>query len=120
MNKIINKILMTGDKIMSQFHLKQPEFTYSTCLQFTKHRERIQKLRETNNLKHLYRNELDKACFAPDKAYSDSKYLAKRTVSDKILKDKAYKISRNCKYDGHQRALASMIYKFFDKNYINQ
>ena len=40
----------------------------------------MKKLRETGNLKHLYRNELDKACFADDAAYSDSKDLAKRTM----------------------------------------
>ena len=46
MNKIINKFLLTGDKFM-------PGFTYSACGLFTKHRERIQKFRETGNLKHL-------------------------------------------------------------------
>ena len=55
MNKIINKFLLTGDK-MTELHLKQPGFTYSACRPFTKHRERIQKFRETGNLKHLYRN----------------------------------------------------------------
>ena len=74
---------------MPELHLKQPGFTYSTCGSFTKHRERIQKFRETRNLNHLYRNELDKACFAHDAAYSDSKDLDKRTTSDKILKDRA-------------------------------
>ena len=58
---------------------------------------------------------MDKACFAHDAAYADSKNLAKRTVSDKILKDKAYEIARNCKYDGYQRALPSMVYKSFDE-----
>ena len=33
--------------------------------------------------------ELDKSCFAHDAAYSDSKDLAKRTISDKILNDGA-------------------------------
>ena len=94
---------------------KQPGFTYSACGPFTKHRERIQNVRETHNLKHLYRNELDKACFAHDAAHSDSKNLAKRTISDKILKDRAYKIARNRNSDGYQRALVSMIYKSFDK-----
>ena len=47
----------------------------------------FKKLRETCNLKHLCRTELDKACFSHDVAYSDSKYLAKRTISDKILRD---------------------------------
>ena len=44
---------------MPEQHLKQPECTYSACGQFTKHRERIQKFRDTGGLKHLYRNELD-------------------------------------------------------------
>ena len=100
---------------MPELHLKQPEFTYSACGPFTKHRERIQKFREAGNLKDLYRNDLDKACFAHDAAYSNSKDLAKRTISDEILKDRAYEIARICNYDGYQRALASMVYKFFDK-----
>ena len=66
-------------------------------------------------MKHLYRNELDKACFTHNTAYSDSKDLAKRTISDKILKDRAYEIARNSNYDGYQRALGNMVYKFFDK-----
>ena len=98
---------MTRDIYMPVLHLKQPGFT--------KHHERIQKFRETYNLKHLYRNESDKACFAHDSTYSDSKDLAKTTVSDTILKDRAYEIARNCNYDGYQRPLASTIYKFFDK-----
>ena len=70
---------------------------------------------DTGNSKHLYRKELDKARFAHDAAYSDSKDLAKRTISDKILKDTAYEIARNCNYDGYQRALATMVYKVFNK-----
>ena len=56
MNKIINKSLLTGDKFISELYLKKPGFTYSAGGPFTKHRERIQKFRETGNLKHLYRN----------------------------------------------------------------
>ena len=78
--------MLTGDKFMSKLHLRQPEFVYSTCGPF-KHRERIKKFRETGNLKHLYRNELVKACITHDAAYCYSKDLAKRTVSDKILKE---------------------------------
>ena len=99
---------------MPEFHLKQPGFTYSACGPFTKHHERIKKIR-AGNLKYLYRNELDKAGFAHDAAYFDSKDLAKRIISDKILKDRAYEIARNCNYDGYHRALASMVYKFVDK-----
>ena len=59
-------------------------------------------------------NELDKACFTHDAAYSDSKDLTERTVADKILKNKAFDIAKDPKYDGYQRGLASMVYKFFD------
>ena len=110
MNKIINKFLLTGDKFMAELHLKQPGFAHSAYGPFTKHCERIHKFRETGNLKHLYKNELDKTCFAQDAAYSDSKNLAKRTISDKILKYRTYEIARNY---GYETALASMVYKVF-------
>ena len=51
MNKIIKKFSLTEDKFMPQLHLKQLGFTYSAGRPFTKHRERIQKLGETENLK---------------------------------------------------------------------
>ena len=115
MNKIFHKFLFAGEKFMPELHLKQPGFTYSACGPFTKHREKIQSFREISNLKHVYRNELDKAYFAHDAAYSDSKDLAKRTISQKILKYRAFKIARNRGYDGYQRALPNIVYKFFDK-----
>ena len=48
-------------------------------------------------------------------AYGDFKDLAKRTASDKVLRDKAFNIAKNPKYDGYQRGLAFMVYKYFDK-----
>ena len=48
-------------------------------------------------------------------AYGKSKDLAKRNQSDKVLRDKAFKIASDPEYDGYQRGLASMVYKFFDK-----
>ena len=48
-------------------------------------------------------------------AYGDFKDLAKRTEADKVLRDKAFKIASDKKYDEYQRGLASMVYKFFDK-----
>ena len=115
MNNIINKFLLAGDKFMPEMHLRQPQFTYSACGPFTKHKQRIQKFKETGDTNYIYKNELDKACFAHDAAYSDSKDLTKRTVADKILRDKAFNISKDPKYDGYQRGLASMVYIFFDK-----
>ena len=115
MINIINKFLLAGDKFMPEMHLKQPQFTYSACGPFTKHKQRIQKFKETGNRNYRYKNELDKACFAHDSAYSDSKDLIKRTVADKILKNKAFNIAKDPKYDGYQRGLASLVYNFFDK-----
>ena len=115
MNAIFNKFLLARDKFMPKMHFRQPGFTYSACGPFTKHKQRIQKFMQTGNTDFIYRNELDKACFQHDAAYSDSKDLVKRTQSNKILKDKAFKIANNPKYYGYQRRLASMVYKFFDK-----
>ena len=80
---------------MPELHLKQPGFTYSACGPFTKHCERIQKFWETGNLKHLSRNELDKAGFANDVACFDSKDLANRIISDRFLKDRGYEVAGN-------------------------
>ena len=115
MNNAINKLLLAGDKFMPEMHLRQPQFTYSSCGPFTKHKKRIQKFKETGDTNYIYKNELDKACFTRDAAYSDSEDLTKRTVAEKILKNRASNIAKDPKYDGYQRGLASMGYKFFDK-----
>ena len=67
------------------------------------------------NTDFIYKNELDKACFQHDMAFGKSKDLVKRTQSDKVLRDKTFKIASDPKYDGYQRVLASIVYKFFDK-----
>ena len=115
MNEIVNKFLLVGDKFMPEMHLKQPGFTYSACGPFTKNKERIEKFMQTGNTDFIYKNELDKACFQHDMAYGKSKDLAKRTQSDKVLRDEAFKIASDLKY-GCQRGLASMVHMFFDKN----
>ena len=73
------------------------------------------KFRETGDKSCIYKNELDKACFQHDMAYGDFKDLKRRTASDKVLRDKAFSIAKNPKYDGYQRGLACMVYKFFDR-----
>ena len=115
MNKIINNFLLVGDKFMSEMHLRQPSFTYSACGSFTKNKERIKNFMQSGNTDFINKNELDKACFQHDMAYGKPKDLVKRTQSDKVLRDKAFKIASNPKYDGNQRGLASMVYRFFDK-----
>ena len=101
---------------MPEMHLRQPRFTYSACGPFTKKKERIQKFKETRDSSYIYKNELDKAYFQHDMIYGDSKDSKRRTFSDKVLKDKAFDIAKNPKYDGYQRGLASVVYKLFDKN----
>ena len=91
-------------------HLKQPGFTQSACGPFTKNKERIQKLKEAGDLRYMCRNEMDKACFQYSMAYGDFEDLAKRTASDKGLRNKAFDIAKNPKYDRYQRGLASMVY----------
>ena len=115
MNEIVNKFLLVGDKVMPEMHLKQPGFTYSACDPFTKNKERIKMFMQTGNTNVICKNELDKACFQHDMAYGKTKDLIKRTQSDKIQKDKVFKIASDPKYDDYQRGLASMVYKFFDK-----
>ena len=115
MNEIVNKLLLAGGKFMPKMHLRQPGFTYSACGPFTKNKERTQKFKETGDRSYIYKNERDKACFQHDMAYGDFKDIKRRTASDKSLRDKAFNIAKNPKYDGYQRGLASMVYKFFDK-----
>ena len=115
MYEIIKKFLLVGDKFMQEMHLKQPGFTYSPCGPFTKNKKKTEKFMQTGNTNFIYRNELDKGCFQHDMAYGKFKDLIKRTQSDKVLKDKVFKIVNSPNYDGYQRGFASMVYKFFDK-----
>ena len=100
---------------MPEMHLRQPEFTFSAGGPFTKNKERIKKFKETGNWTYIYQNELDEACFQHDMSYRDFKDLSRRTFADKLLRDKAFNIARDAKYDGYQPGLASMVFKLFDK-----
>ena len=115
MNNVINKFLLAGDKFMPEMHLRQPQFVYSACRAFTRHKERIKKFKQTGDTRYIYRNELDNACFQHNSAYADHKDLINRTKSDKVLRDKMYNIASNPEYDGYERDLASMVFNFFDK-----
>ena len=115
MNEIGNKFLLAGDKFMPEMHLKQPGFTYSAYGSSTESKERIEKFMQTGNTDFIYKSEVNKACFQHNMAYGKSKDLAKRTESVKTLRDKAFKIASDPKYDVYQRRLVSMVYKVFDK-----
>ena len=115
MNEVVNNFLVAGDKYVPEMHLKQPGFTYSACGPFIKNKERIEKSMQTGNTDFIYENELDKACFLHDKAYDKSKDFGERTQSDKVFRNKEFRIASDPKYDGYQRGVASMVYEFFDK-----
>ena len=107
--------LLAGDKFLLEMHLRKPGFTCSTSGPFIKNKKRIQTFKETGDSQHIYQNELDNACFLHDMGYGDFKDLTRRTASDKILRDKAFNIAKNPKYNRYQRGLVSMVYKVFDK-----
>ena len=100
---------MVGDKFMPEINLRQPGFTLSACGPFSKTKERIQKFKQTGNSRYVYKNELDKACFQHYMAYGDFKDLKRRTAADNVLRDKAFNIAKNPKYDEYQRGLASQF-----------
>ena len=103
MNEIVNKFLLASDKFMPKTHLKQPGFTYSSCGPFTINKERIQEFKETAYTNYIYKNELDQACFEHDMDFGDFKDLARRTAFDKVLRDQAFNIAKNPKYNGYQK-----------------
>ena len=92
-NQIVNKFLLAGDKTA-----------------------KIKK--KAGDSRYIYRNKLDKPCCQRDMANGYFKGLAKRTASDKFLRDKTFNIAKTPTYDGYQRDLASMVYKFFDKKLL--
>ena len=67
------------------------------------------------NTNYIYKNDLDKACFQHDMAYSKYKNLNIRTELNKVSREKAFKIAGHAKYDAYQRGLASVVYNFIDK-----
>ena len=77
--------------------LRQPGFTYSSCGPSNKNKERIHKFKETDDSRYIYRNELDKVfstkCFQHDMVYGAYKDLARTTISEKVLRDKSFKIA---------------------------
>ena len=87
MNKIVSKFLLGGDKFIPEMHLKQPGFTDSACGSFTK----IKKIFR-NLCRQEIQNDLDKACFQHDMVHGKYKVFNKIAQSDKLSKDKAFKL----------------------------
>ena len=115
MNKIVSKFLLAGNKFMPEMHLKQPHFTYSACGPFTKNKE-LKNLCSLETQILFTEMSLIRPVFSMIWLMVNQD-LIKRTQSDKVLRYKAFKIASNPKYDGYQRGLDSMVYKFFDKKF---
>ena len=95
---------------MPEVHLKDLKVgTYSACGPFTRHKDRINKFIQIGDTNYIYKNELDKVCFAHDAAYSDFKDIKYRIAADKILKNKAYEIAEIPKYYGSQHGVAILV-----------
>ena len=112
---IVKRFLLAGNTFTPEMHLKKPGFIYNPWEPYTKNKEGIQKFKGTCHSTYIYQNELHKACFQGDMAYGRFKGFPRRTVSDKLLRDKVFNLAKNPTYVGYQHELASMIYKFFDK-----
>ena len=96
-----------------------PRFLFSAFEPFTKNKVIVQKLKETRDLIHIYGKEQDEACFQHDTVYGDFQDSPRGTASDKLLRDKAFNIAKNPKYDGYQLEIASMVYIVFDKKSVS-
>ena len=97
----LSKIPLFGDIFFWVY--KMNEIVNSACGPFTKNKEGIKKFMQTGSTDFIYTNELDKTCFQHDMAYDKSNDLAKRTQSDKVLRNKAFKIASDPKNNGYQR-----------------
>ena len=115
MNETINMFLSTGDKFLPEMHLRQPGFTQSACVSFTKKQRKNKSFKQRGYLRSIQENLLDKTCFQHDMAYGNFEDLPKRTAADKVLCYEAVYIAKNPKYDGYQRVLTSVTFKSFDK-----
>ena len=96
-NLLGTKIPILGDIPLR--HLRQLGFTYSASRLSTKNKERIKIFSKTRDSRYIYQNELDKVCFQHDMAYGGFEDLNRRTTADKVVRDKAFNIVKDPKYD---------------------
>ena len=81
-------------------YLWQPRLRYSACGPFTKKQKKNSKIQRNRDSTYIYQNELEKAWFQHDMAHGDFIELSRKTSSDKALRDEAFNIAKNPKYDG--------------------
>ena len=115
----MSKIPLLGEMHWRQLAaLGKPRFTYSACRPFT-NKERTQNFKEEGHSRFIYQNEPDKVYFQHNMAYTDFKDLPRGTASDAVLCIEAFDFAKSPKYDRYQRGLASVVYKFFNKNVLH-
>ena len=108
MNKIINKISLAGDKFMPEIHLREPGFTYSAV-----DRLLIKKKEYKNSKKqeiHDILTKMNQIELAFNMTWLLEILMICLTASHKVLRDKAFNIAKNPKYDSYQWSLAAMIF----------
>ena len=86
MNAIVNKLLLAGDKVISEIYLTQQGVTCSACGPFTKNKVIIKKLEEAGNSRYICQNDIDKACFQDGMADQDFKGVNRTTADDNVLR----------------------------------
>ena len=69
MNEILSQISLAEDKFILKMYLRRPGFTYGACEPFTRNKERIEKFKETEDLRYIYQNGLDRVYFQHDMTY---------------------------------------------------
>ena len=100
------------NKFLPEKSMPEKRFTYSACGPFTKNKERSEKFMQTRITDYGYKNDLIKLVLN----IIWLKDLNNRTQSYKGLRDKAFEIASNQKYDGYQKGLASIVHKFSYRN----
>ena len=100
---------------MPEMHLGSQDLHVVLVDHSLKIKKDLKKSKETGDLRYIYQKELDEACFQHFMVSGDFKDLNRWTAADKVLHDKAFKITKNPKYDGYQGGIASMVHNFFDK-----
>ena len=101
--------MVAGDQFMPEMRLKQPGFTCCACGSFILKKIRTRKFKETGDSRYIYQSKQNKACFQHER-FED---LPRTIASDKVLRNEAFNIANNPKYDGYQCGVVSMAYNLF-------
>jgi hypothetical protein len=112
-DSVINKLV---NNLPFEMHAWSPEVgKYAACGPGSKTQERLDQYIKTGDTNHIFKNELDKACLYHDVAYGSNKDVPSRHIADKELMDRAIAIASDKTKNGYERALSSLLYKFFEK-----